>query len=164
MAEARQRGVIFDIGYGMGSFGFDVARAMLDGGFQPDVISSDVHSLSEDGPAFDLLVTMSKMLCLGMGLSDVIGAATARPAAVLGRKELGARTPGSPGDAAVLALEDGEFDYVDAKGDRLNGTRRLRRPHHVEPPATRLHPLPATIAVPLLGPKTDLIMHFISVI
>ncbi len=126
----------------MGGFGFDVGRAMLDGGFAPDVISSDVHSLSEDGPAFDLLVTMSKMLCLGMGLSDVIGAATARPAVVLGRKELGALTPGSPGDAAVLALEDGEFDYVDAKGDRLNGTRRRRRPHHVELPATRLHPFP----------------------
>jgi dihydroorotase len=38
---------------------------------------------------------------------------------------LGALTPGSPGDAAVLALEDGEFDYVDAKGDHLSGTRRL---------------------------------------
>ena len=125
MSEARHRGVVFDIGHGMGSFGFDVGRAMLDGGFQPDVISSDVHSLSADGPAFDLLVTMSKMLCLGMELPDVINAATARPAEVLGRPELGALTPGSPGDAAVLALEDGEFDYVDAKGDHLAGTRRL---------------------------------------
>ena len=125
MQAAREHGVVFDIGHGMGSFGFDVARAMLDGGFAPDVISSDAHSLSEDGPAFDLLVTMSKMLCLGMGLSDVISAATARPAAVLGRPELGALTPGSPGDAAVLALEDGEFDYVDAKGDHLTGARRL---------------------------------------
>ena len=125
MQAARELGVIFDIGHGMGSFGFDVARAMLDGGFQPDVISSDVHSLCDDGPAFDLLVTMSKMLCLGMELSDVIGAATARPAAALGRPELGTLAPGSPGDAAILAVEDGEFDYVDAKGDHLAGTRRL---------------------------------------
>jgi dihydroorotase len=125
MQAARERGVIFDVGHGMGSFGFDVARAMLDGGFAPDVISSDVHSLSADGPAFDLLVTMSKMLCLGMALPDVIDAATARPAAALGRKELGTLAPGSPGDAAILAVEDGEFDYVDAKGDRMTGEYRL---------------------------------------
>ncbi len=46
--------------------------------------------MSEDGPAFDPLVTMSKLLCLGMVLGDVNGAATVRPAAVLGWKELGA--------------------------------------------------------------------------
>ncbi len=121
MEAVRALGVVFDIGHGMGGFGFDVGRAMLDGGFAPDVISSDVHALSADGPAFDLLLTMSKLSCLGMELSDVIGAATARPAAVLGRKQLGTLAPGSPGDAAILELEDGEFDYVDAKGDHLRG-------------------------------------------
>ncbi len=90
MEAPRGLGVVFDIGHGMGGFGFDVGRAMLDGGLAPDVISADVHALSADGPAFDLLVTMSKLLCLAMALGDVIGAATVHPAAVLGRKELGA--------------------------------------------------------------------------
>ncbi len=90
MEAARGLGVVFDIGHGMAGFGFDVGRTMLDGGLPPDVISSDVHVLSADGPAIDLLVTMSKLLCLAMVLSDVIGAATVRPAAVLGWKELGA--------------------------------------------------------------------------
>ncbi len=58
---ARERGVIFDIGHGMGSFDFDVARTMLREGLGRDVISSDVHLLSIDGPAFDMLVCMSKM-------------------------------------------------------------------------------------------------------
>jgi dihydroorotase len=70
--EARRRGVIFDIGHGSGSFGFRTAEAMLTAGFPPDVISSDVHALSIKGPAFDQLVTMSKFLCLGMELIDVI--------------------------------------------------------------------------------------------
>src|SRR5580700_1020066 len=54
-----RRGVIFDIGHGGGSFGFRTAEAMLAAGFLPDAISSDVHTLSVNGPAFDQLVTMS---------------------------------------------------------------------------------------------------------
>jgi hypothetical protein len=70
---ARERGVIFDIGHGGGSFGFKTTRAMLAHGFLPDVISSDVHILSIDGPAFDLLTTMSKFLVLGVDLGFVQG-------------------------------------------------------------------------------------------
>ena len=88
--EARERGVIFDIGHGMGSFAFKTARTMLANGFAPDCISSDVHALCIDGPAFDLLTTMSKFLCLGMKLDDVVRAATAAPAKALRRSDLGA--------------------------------------------------------------------------
>ena len=62
----------FDIGHGKGSLCFDVARAMLEGGFPPDVISSDVHVLCIDGPAFDNMETMSKFLVLGMPLPEII--------------------------------------------------------------------------------------------
>ena len=71
MRLARERGVIFDIGHGMGSFDFEVARAMLEEGLAPDVISSDVHLYCVDGPAFDILVCMSKLLALGMPLVEV---------------------------------------------------------------------------------------------
>src|SRR5215471_8582 len=63
---ARERGVVFDIGHGGGSFGFRTAEGMLAAGFLPDVISSDVHTMSVNGPAFNQLVTMSKFLLLGM--------------------------------------------------------------------------------------------------
>ena len=55
--EARERGVLFDIGHGKGSFAFKTARAMLANGFSPDTISSDVHALCIDGPAFDQVTT-----------------------------------------------------------------------------------------------------------
>src|SRR6266567_2852941 len=86
--EARRRGVVFDIGHGSGSFGFRTAERMLEAGFLPDAISSDVHALSINGPAFDQLTTMSKFLCLGMGLVEVIRASTLAPAAALGRQDL----------------------------------------------------------------------------
>src|SRR6478736_4802716 len=86
--EARRRGVVFDIGHGSGSFGFATAEHMLEAGFPPDVISSDVHTMSIDGPAYDQLVTMGKFLALGLDLAAVIRVATAAPAAALGRADL----------------------------------------------------------------------------
>lgn len=123
--EARERGIVFDIGHGMGSFSFAVARTMLANGFPPDCISSDVHALCIQGPAFDLLTTMSKFLSLGMPLDAVIGAATKAPAAALLRPEIGSLKPGSAGDASILRHESGAFDFVDSTGERIVGTQRL---------------------------------------
>jgi dihydroorotase len=123
--EGRKRGVIFDIGHGMGSFAFKTARTMLANGFAPDCISSDVHALCIDGPAFDLLVTMSKFLCLGLPLVDTVRAATDAPAKALRRSDLGTLRPGAAGDASLLKLETGDFDYVDSTGERMAGQTRL---------------------------------------
>jgi dihydroorotase len=122
---ARRRGVLFDIGHGMGSFSFRTARAMLANGFQPDTISSDVHALCINGPAFDQVTTMSKFLCLGMDLPSVIRASTVNAAFALKRPELGSLRPGSVGDATVLAIEDGNFDYMDVVGEHLEGHHRI---------------------------------------
>jgi dihydroorotase len=123
--EARRRGVVFDIGHGGGSFGFRTAERMLEAGFLPDVISSDVHTLSIDGPAFDQLVTMSKFLVLGVELGAVIRAATQAPAAALGRADLGHLAVGATGDASILELIEGQFDYRDVLGELRRGDRRL---------------------------------------
>lgn len=116
---ARERGIVFDIGHGMGSFDFEVARTMLKEGFLPDVISSDVHLLCVDGPAFDLLVCMSKLLALGMPLMEVVRAATQRPADAIGREDLGRLAVGSPADVSVLELRSGQFTYSDSAGGEL---------------------------------------------
>jgi dihydroorotase len=123
--EARARGVLFDIGHGKGSFAFKTARAMMAGGFLPDTISSDVHQLCIDGPAFDQVTTMSKMLCLGMSLTDVIAASTVNAAVAVKRMEYGTLKVGALGDATVLAVRDGEFDYVDTRGEHMTGAQRI---------------------------------------
>ena len=122
---ARKRGVLFDIGHGMGSFSYKTARAMLANGFHPDTISSDVHALCINGPAFDQVTTMSKFLCLGMSLNEVIKASTENAAFALKRPELGSLKPGSVGDATILSVDDGQFDYVDATGEHLIGDRKI---------------------------------------
>jgi dihydroorotase len=122
---ARERGVIFDIGHGKGSFAFKTARAMLANGFKPDVISSDVHTLCIEGPAFDQVTTMSKFLCLGMSMYDVIAASTVNAASAMKRMELGSLKPGSAGDATILDIKSGKFDYHDVVGETLVGEKRI---------------------------------------
>ena len=123
--EARARGVIFDIGHGGGSFGFKTTRAMLANGFLPDVISSDVHILSINGPAFDLLTTMSKFLVLGVDLPTVIRLATSNAASAIRKPGLGTLKPGSVGVASILELRDGSFEYLDVIGEKVVGRQRL---------------------------------------
>jgi dihydroorotase len=123
--EARARGVLFDIGHGKGSFSFKTARAMLANGFMPDTISSDVHALCIDGPAYDQVTTMSKFLCMGMPLTEVIKQSTVNAAMALKRPELGSLKPGSVGDATILSVKEGEFDYEDVLGEHMTGTKRI---------------------------------------
>ncbi len=123
--KARERGVIFDIAHGKGSFSFHTARSMLAAGFWPDVISSDVHALCIDGPAYDNLVTMSKFLCLGMPLEEVVRAVTVTPARILGRPDLADLSIGSTGDATVLRIVPGRHVYEDVLGEQMEGDRRL---------------------------------------
>ena len=123
---ARERGVAFDIGHGMGSFAFATAEAMLAQGFAPDVISSDVHALCVDGPAFDNLATMSKFLGLGMPLVEIVRAVTATPARLLGRPDLGSLAVGATGDATVLQIEEGGFEAADVTGATRVFRQRFR--------------------------------------
>ena len=122
---ARQRGVKFDIGHGKASFAFKTARGMLANGFYPDTISSDIHALCINGPAFDQVTTLSKFLCMGMPLRDVIAATTVNAAMALKRPELGTLKVGSIGDATILSVRSGEFDYVDAVGEHMTGNKRI---------------------------------------
>ena len=122
---ARQRGVKFDIGHGKGSFAFKTARGMLANGFYPDTISSDVHALCINGPAFDQVTTLSKFLCMGMPLPDVVAATTVNAAMALKRPDLGTLKVGSIGDATILSVRSGEFDYVDVVGEHMTGDKRI---------------------------------------
>ncbi|MCB1740783.1 MAG: amidohydrolase/deacetylase family metallohydrolase [Gammaproteobacteria bacterium] len=124
--EARERGILFDVGHGKGSFGFPTAESMLAAGYPPHCISSDVHQLSIQGPAYDQLVTLSKFLHLGMPLSEVIAASTIAPARAIRRPELGSFGPDNPGDATVLELVEGEFPFQDVSGDTRIGKQSLK--------------------------------------
>jgi dihydroorotase len=56
----------------------------------------------------------------------VIQAGTAAPAAALGRADIGRLEIGAAGDATLLELAEGEFDYRDVLGETRSGRRHLK--------------------------------------
>lgn len=122
---ARERGVLFDIGHGMGSFSFNSARAMLDADFLPDTISSDIHQFNIEGPVYDLLHTASKFLAIGVSIEDVIDRMTLRAATAIGRPKLGHLKVGSPADLTVISKTDGPRSFMDSEGKILVGSEFL---------------------------------------
>jgi dihydroorotase len=124
--EAYQAGVLFDIGHGSGGFAFDVLEAQLAADMPPHTVSTDLHSRSLHGPAFDLPTTMAKMLAVGMSLPQVVAATTVGPARALGLPGgVGTLDVGAPADIAVFAVQDGRFEYVDVHGQRRHSPTRL---------------------------------------
>ena len=122
--DARDKGIVFDIGHGVGSFSFDVGRKAMDDGFPPDTISSDIHGLGINGPTFDLPTTMTKFLHLGMPVEDVIARVTDAPARAI-EWDLGHLSEGAVGDVAVLEQEEGSFELTDAEDVTLVSDSRF---------------------------------------
>jgi dihydroorotase len=122
---ARERGVIFDIGHGAGSCGFATSRAMLAAGFKPDVISSDVHVLSIDGPAYDLLQTLAKFHALGMTLPEVVACGTTNAAQAIRRPDLGTLQVGAVGEASIFEMLREPTEYKDVVGEVITGENRF---------------------------------------
>jgi dihydroorotase len=123
--EGRKRGVLFDVGHGGASLVWRIAVPIVDEGFLPDTISTDLHTGSMNGPMKDMLNVMSKFLALGMPLEEVILRSTWNPARAVKQEQLGHLSVGAPADVAVLRLETGEFGFLDSYGARLRGNQRL---------------------------------------
>jgi len=124
---AWERGVVMDIGHGTGAFAFEVAEPLIQQGYKPTVISTDIHQLSIRGPMYDLPTCMNKCMALGMSVDEVVEAATSAPARVLGLDdEVGSLQPGLMADVALFELEQGTFKYYDVNMNMREGRERLK--------------------------------------
>ena len=128
VTEAARKGIIFDVGHGVGSFSFAVARSALAQGLAPATISSDLHHYNVNGPVFDLATTMSKFLLLGLPLHEVLAKATSVPAGLLGLADrLGSLREGYLADIAIFRLAEGEFEFEDSMKQRVIGRQSSSR-------------------------------------
>ena len=125
LAAGRKRGIIFDVGHGGGSFTWRVAVPIIEEGFLPDSLSTDLHTSSLNASMKDMLNVMSKFLALGLPLDDVILRSTWNPAREIKQEQLGNLSVGAPADVAVLRLEQGDFGFLDMYGARLRGNKKL---------------------------------------
>jgi dihydroorotase len=125
---AKQRGVVFDVGHGGGSFDYTVADAAIQAGATPDTISSDIHVFSGNSPGMPYLTwVMSKFLNMGFSLEQVVAMATINPAKIINRlPKLGTLQVGAPGDVSVLELVEGPVEFVDTRNNKRQGKVQLR--------------------------------------
>jgi dihydroorotase len=119
LAEARRRGVVFDVGHGEGSFWFRNAVPAVKQGFIPDSLSTDLHL--EDFTVLSMTEVMSKFLAMGVPLKDLIRRSTVNPAREIRRPELGTLSVGQEADVAVLEVLHGQFGYIDDGYARMGG-------------------------------------------
>jgi len=125
---AKQRGVMFDVGHGGGSFDFTVAEVAIPGGCRPDTISSDIHVASGNSPGIPYLPNvMSKFMALGFSLEEVVALATSAPAKIINRApKIGTLQLGAPGDVAIMELVEAPVTFVDTRGNKRDGKQLLK--------------------------------------
>ena len=125
---AKQRGVVFDVGHGGGSFDYTVAEAAIAQGCPPDTISSDIHVFSGNTPGMPYVTwVMSKFLGLGFTLDQVVAMATINPAKVINRlPRHGTLQVGAPGDVAIMELVEGPVSFVDTRNNSRSGNAYLK--------------------------------------
>ena len=122
LIDAQKRGVLLDSCHGLNHFSFAIARHALDMGMIPDVVSTDLATVSQPA-AQSLVVAMSKFLNLGVSLDRVIKMATIHPARALGEDgRRGSLKAGMPADITLMKLERGNFIFSDGTGgERIIG-------------------------------------------
>ncbi len=123
--EAKEKGVRFDVGHGGAMFHFDIAFPAMEQGLVPDSFGSDLHRYSMNAGMKDMLNIMSKYLNMGMALEDVIFRATWSTAQSIQREDLGNLSEGAIADIAVLGIRSGNFGFIDARGNKIAGDRKL---------------------------------------
>jgi dihydroorotase len=124
--EAADRGIIFDVGHGAGSFSFPVMEAALEQDFLPHTISSDLHVYSVNGPVYDLPTTMAKFLYLGMSLEEVVRRVTVDAAKAVRLEHVaGSLAPGRRADVTLLQEIEGRFRFDDCFGNKRLAERTL---------------------------------------
>ena len=123
--KARERGIIFDVGHGGGSFLFEQAVPAMKQGFLPNSISTDLHTGSMNGGMKDIVNIMSKFLNMDMPMDQVIAATTWNPAKIIKRTDLGHLSEGAVADVTLLNLRNGDFGFIDTKGKKMKGDQRL---------------------------------------
>jgi len=125
LIKARKKGIYFDLGHGAYSFWLKKALPSTKSGFFPDVVSTDSHTGCVNGPVFDLLTVISKMLALGMPFEQLIESFTVRQAQFIGRKDLGHLPVGSMADIAVLKVRTMDFWFSDCGKVKMLGDKKI---------------------------------------
>ena len=123
--KAQQNGLIFDIGFGSGSFDYRTALPAMKQGFYPNTLGTDLHASSINGAMKDQMNVFSVFLAMGMDIPSIVKAATWTPALTIKKPELGNLSQGAIADLTIMSIRDGDFGFKDIVGNRQEGRQRF---------------------------------------
>lgn len=119
LIKAIDRGVCLDVGHGTASFSFKAAEAAKQHGIELHTISTDIYRGNRlNGPVYSMSSVLSKFLYLGYTLENVIASVTTRPAAWLGKPELGRIQVGDDANLTLFTLDNKRVELIDSEGER----------------------------------------------
>ena len=121
--DAKNEGVIFDIGHGLESFMFDSTEKAFDQGFYDFSISSDLHDLSVAGKALTFANVASKFLALGMSVDDITEKISTYPRQLLNLESSIAVNKHI--DVTIFSIRDGNHYYFDAGSNSIHYHQRI---------------------------------------
>lgn len=126
--EARERGIIFDTAEGRKHGDFEVMMAAKEQGFIADMCSTDlVLGSMFRRPIFSLPNLMSRYICMGIPMKDVVRMTTERPAKLMKMEgQIGCLNEGARADVAIFDWIDFEQLYKDWKGSEFTANKLLK--------------------------------------
>ncbi|MBI78282.1 MAG: amidohydrolase [Rhodospirillaceae bacterium] len=125
---AYDRGVKFDVGYGI-NFSYRIAKMMLEGGYPPHTISSDLHgdfNSYHDCSTLDysLAGAFNRLVSLELPLEEAVKCLTYTPAVLLGSSDkIGTLAEGSIADITILKVSANEHKVMDSEGKEITLSR-----------------------------------------
>ena len=110
--------MILDVGHGGESFSFKVAEQAMRIGTYPDIISSDIyHKNRINGPVYSLALVMTKFLCMGFSIQQIIDCVTKKATDLLHLKGKGYLDIGMNANFTIFELKEEHTQLSDTEGE-----------------------------------------------
>lgn len=129
--DAKERGVLFDVGHGTSSFNSNIARKAMKQGFLPDIISTDIYRDNYKGPVYSLITTVNKLIALGMSIEECVSRVTTSPAKTFNLDGLGVIREGAKGDLTIFDIIEEPIELKDSDGNIFSGEEYIKAKYAV---------------------------------
>lgn len=126
--KSRENGILFDTGEGRKHADFDIMLSAMTQGFVADFCSTDlVLNSAFRRPIFSLPNLMSRYICMGIPIQQVVQMTTQNPAKLMNMEgEIGCLSIGSYADISIFKMINCKQTYKDWKGSSFVANKLLK--------------------------------------
>jgi len=125
--KAKERGVLFDVASGRGSFSFDTIHKAFKQGLKPDLLGTDLVTYNVyERPIFSLPYTMSIYLNLGLSIDELAKICIKTPAERMKMSgEIDTLKENTIADLCIMKIKEKDITFKDKHGGNLTGDKLI---------------------------------------